>query len=88
MVEQDLTLPLSSIHDMLCNKLHIFPHEFYVLQQPADRNYESHIQFASCCWQNAQIDNFVLRTYSDECVFQRWKSSNAKLDNLRSRKVP
>lgn len=69
--EQDLNIPRSSIHDILRNRLHMFPYKLQVVQQLEDRDYTARIEFAQWCLQNIQGDaSFLNRViYSDECVF-------------------
>lgn len=69
--EQDLNIPRSSIHDILRNRLHMFPYKLQVVQQLEDGDYTARIEFAQWCLQNIQGDSSFLNRviYSDECVF-------------------
>lgn len=50
--EQELTIPLSSIHDILQNRLLTFPYKLHVVQHFEDGDYEARIEFVEWCLQN------------------------------------
>lgn len=51
-----MTVPSSSVHDLLRNRLRMFRYKLQVVQQLEARDYTARIRFASWCSQNFQAD--------------------------------